>query len=291
MKTRVEKLKTSEKKIKKEKRKKKSKKMIIILLILIVIGFLYGYLIEPRILIVHEKKIITGKIDSSMHGLKIVHFSDLHYGTYYNKKNINKLVKKINATKPDIIVFTGDLVDQSYTLNSEDVKAITKAFNKLDATIDKYAVIGNHDYYLTEVDNILYDSNFKVLINEYDLVYKEGNNPIMIYGVDDVLLGKPNTEKLKDVDNIYKIVLVHEPDYIEEINGADLVLAGHSHNGQVNIPLISKLVLPEGSKDYYKPYYKVNGTNLYISNGVGECIFTIRMFTPPSINLFRLIKK
>ena len=92
----------------------------------------------------------------------------------------------------------------------------------------------------------------------------------------------------------YKIILVHEPDYVDTItskyNNTNLVLAGHSHNGQINIPYIKKLLLPEGSKKYYNNYYKVNNTNLYISSGIGESNINVRFFNKPSINFYRINK-
>ena len=68
------------------------------------------------------------------------------------------------------------------------------------------------------------------------------------------------------------------------------VFAGHSHNGQINIPYIKKLLLPEGSKKYYNNYYKVNNTNLYISSGLGESNINFRLFNKPSINFYRINK-
>ena len=292
-KTRVEKLKKKEKKERKERRKGRRKKMIFIFIFLVIVVTLYSIFLEPRMLFTHEEKIVSEKISDGIHGLKIVQFSDLHYGTYYNKNNLHKLVKRINKLSPDVIVFTGDLVDDNYDLNKDDISYITKEFSKLNAKIGKYAVYGNHDVKLESFNNILYDSSFVLLKNSYDLVYGNDSKPILIYGVDDVLFGHPDISNLKDIqEDIYKIVLVHEPDYIDKIDSnVDLVLAGHSHNKQVNIPLISNFVLPKGAKKYYKSHYRVNDTDLYVSNGVGCGLIQMRLFSPPSISLFRLTKK
>ena len=292
--TRTKKLEEKEKVLKKEKRKKGFKKMLIILLIIIVLGSLYMFFIEPKLLVIHENNLITDKIDNSLHGLKIVQFSDVHFGTSINEKNIKKLVKKINKTKPDIVIFNGDLANNNFT--KEEVDIITSAFKKITATLGKYAVYGNHDYLygLLSYNNIMEDSGFKILKNEYDLIYKGSSTPILIYGVDDVLEGTPDMSKLNEYqNNVYKIVVVHEPDYIDSfnVNSVDLVLSGHSHNGQINIPLLKKLVLPKGSKNYYEPHYLINNTEVYISNGCGCGLISMRLFNLPSINLFRLIKK
>ena len=110
---------------------------------------------------------------------------------------------------------------------------------------------------------------------------------------------KESTEFLKDKKNdekpIYSILLMHEPDYIDDlnINNYDLVLAGHSHNGQVRIPFIGaiKSTLPSGSKKYYDRYYKIKNTDLYISNGIGTSKINFRLFNRPSFNLYRFTNK
>ena len=92
-------------------------------------------------------------------------------------------------------------------------------------------------------------------------------------------------------DISYKIILVHEPDYIDNIltsYNVNLVLAGHSHNGQINIPYIKNFFLPYGSRKYYENYYKVNDTDLYISSGIGESSVNFRLFNKPSINFYRI---
>ena len=281
------------KKEKKERRKKRGKKMLIILLMLTVLAIIYARFVEPNMLLVHEYKIETEKISKKNHGLKIIHFSDLHYGSTITKNNIEKVIAKINFLKPDIVVFTGDLIEENIELNEDEIKYLTEALKSIETKLGKYAVIGNHDFYNEYVDNVLYDSNFKVLNNEYDLIYNKDNTPIVIYGVENTLYGEPKTDKLNnDLDTYYKILLVHEPDYINNItNNFDLVLAGHSHNGQVKIPGLKPFWLPVGSRTYYEPYYKVNNMDLYVSNGIGSSGINLRFASIPSINLFRITKK
>jgi len=91
----------------------------------------------------------------------------------------------------------------------------------------------------------------------------------------------------------YKIILTHEPDYTDTILSKydiNLILSGHSHNGQINIPYLKKLFLPYGSKKYYDNYYKINNTDLFISSGIGESRINMRLFNRPSINFYRINK-
>jgi len=283
-----------------EKRKKRKKfllKFLFTLIFLIVLIVLYARFVEPNLLVVHEKKIVNSRITSNFDGLKIVHFSDLHYGNTITKDTIERVIHKINQLKPDIVVFTGDLVDKDYKTTKEDVKVLTAAFSNIDSVYGKYAVIGNHDFYYESYDNILYDSGFMLLKNTYDTVYNDNQNPMVIYGVDNITYGTPSLEGLKDKkleDMKYKIILVHEGDYVDKIvkdYDVDLILGGHSHNGQIKIPFVKPFILPEGSKKYYDSYYKVKNTDVFISNGIGTSIFNFRLASVPSINFYRLEKK
>ena len=296
MKSRLEKnknLRKKEKEVKKEKRKKKTKKVLVKILLIILLVIIYGFLIEPNILKVNEYKINSNEISDNFHGLKIVHFSDLHYGSTINKNNIDKVIKKINDLEPDVLVFTGDLIEEDYNLSKKDLKNLTKKLSGLNAKLGKYTILGNHDYYNEDYKNIMFDSNFNLLINGYDTIYYKDNNPILIYGLDNITYGNPemvnmNTDETKNIN--FKIVLLHEGDYIKKIDdpSIDLILGGHSHNGQVNI--IKPIYLPIHANTYYDSYYKRENANIYISNGIGTSMIPVRIGSMPSINLYRLNK-
>ena len=90
----------------------------------------------------------------------------------------------------------------------------------------------------------------------------------------------------------YKILLLHEPDTIDNLSERfDLILAGHSHNGQVRLPLIGATILPDGAKRYYEEHYTINNTELFISSGLGTSSLPLRFMNHPSINFYRINKK
>ena len=91
----------------------------------------------------------------------------------------------------------------------------------------------------------------------------------------------------------YNILLVHEPDIINKFDykDYDLILAGHSHGGQVKLPLIGALKYPKGAKKYHNDYYKLKNNDLYISSGIGTSRHNLRLNNKPSINLYRLVNK
>ena len=224
-----------------------------------------------------------------------MHFSDLHYKKIITEERIKELVKEINNTNPDLIIFTGDLLDNLYEINNTDINFLIYELNNLEARYGKFAVLGDQDYSQKDiVSNIYIQSNFMLLNNESKIVYNNSDK-IMLVGTGSYLEGDFNLDNITSLDNdIYKIFLVHEPDSVLNIKNAysdvDLILGGHSINGSLNIPLIKKFLLPEGAIRYYEPYYKLDNTDFYISNGIGVNNVNFRLFNKPSFNLYRLNK-
>ena len=293
----------------KEKHKSRWKKIIIglgICTIIICSILLYSRYISTKGLIIKEYKIVNEKITDNFHGLKIVHISDIHYGTTINKKELTNVVNKINELKPDIVVLTGDLLDKNIEPPANYEKELIETLSKIETTIGKYAINGNHDYNFKNFNTIIEQSGFINLNDNYDQIYKDGNNYILLSGISTNLHGdKTVEEKLENTTtflnsiseeerkNIYKILLVHEPDIIENINSVDfdLVLAGHSHNGQVRLPFIGAIKKVELAEKYYDEHYTINNTELYISGGLGTSVVKFRFFNKPSINFYRITNK
>lgn len=267
------------------------KKFMIIIILLIVGLIFYSRFVATKGLEVKEYEITSNRIPKSYEGLKIIHFSDLHYGTTVYLKELEKLVKEINTFNPDIIFFTGDLIDKNYKVSNKEIDNITKLLNKIDANIVSYAVKGNHDY-TDSYNKIMDNTNFKVLKNEQQLFYYNDITPLLIIGLEDELMGTVDIPKAFENydENNYTILLTHEPDLYEKTKEykSDLVLAGHSHNGQVRIPFIGAVIKVEGAKKYYDEKYLINNTTMYISGGIGTSNYPFRLFNPPSFNFYRL---
>lgn len=278
-------------------------KVILIITSLFIVGlltFLYSRFISTSGFIVKEYKLSNSKIESSYHGFKIVHISDIHYGSIINKKQLDKIVERINLIEPDIVIFTGDLfvVKDELDINLEE---FGKSLSKIKATIGRYAINGNHDYeHIKEYEKVIKLSGFKDINDSYELIYKDSNKPIFLAGMSTNLYGtlstsdkiNPILEELEKVDSTYNILLLHEPDFIKEIDHSkfDLALSGHSHNGQVRFPILGAIYTPIGSKDYYDEHYKLDNTDLYISSGLGTSLLNLRFLNKPSFNYYRLTK-
>ena len=236
-------------------------------------------------------------IDSSFNGTKIIHISDLHYKKIITKKRVKELVKEINRIKPDIVLITGDLVDNDYKLTSHDIKFLIKEFSIIKSKYGVYAILGDNDYLKTDtVKNIYIQSNVTLLDNSYSVVYNENNSTIFIGGVSSYNYDEADIDKVMDYfknnPDMFKIIMVHEGDYISKIldkyNSINMIVSGHSTGGSINIPGIRYLLLPKGGKKYYKGHYKVNNTDIFISNGIGLNKFNFRLFNQPSINFYRI---
>lgn len=293
----AEKIREEEKLEKKKKRRKKLSIFLLIMILIISLMFIYMRFVGTKGLIVREYKVVNEKLPKEFHGFKIVHFSDLHYLSSFDKSNLKKLITKINELKPDIVVFTGDLTDSDTEISSNDLDDIKNLLNKIQITTGLYAIKGNHDYDNNNFEIVFNQTNFKILNNTYDLIYHHGSIPILITGIGSTIQNDydiGSAYSYNEMDSLFTISLLHEADVLDEIissNKVDLALAGHSHNGQIRLPFIGALKTMEGSKKYYNEYYKVNNTDLYISGGLGTSLFKLRFFNHPSINFYRLVEK
>ena len=280
---------------------KKILKWFLIIFIIIFLTIIYARYVGTLGFDTKEYTIKDNNIPEGFDGIKIVHFSDLHYNRAININKVSKIVDEINLINPDIVVFTGDLIDRDVTLSDKDFNDLTNILSKINSKYGKYAIMGNHDidYDIDKVINIYKSSNFKYLDNDYDIIYNKKNEEIFIGGLNSVTHNKDDINKMMSYfkdndDSMYKIILVHEPDISDKIvkdYSVNLILAGHSHNGQVRFPIIGPIYTPPHSKKYYDNYYDINGTNLYISSGIGVSTANYRLWNRPSINFYRINKE
>ncbi len=257
------------------------KKIILIVILLIIFIRFYGV----SQIITKEYSIVDETLPQGFDGMKIVQISDIHYGTTINETSLKKMVKKVNQLKPDIILFTGDLIDVSIN-PTEKIKAeITVNLSKLEATIGKYAIASNEDKNNNDFNDLISKSGFTFLNNESKLIYNDDEEPLELVGFSDT---KSNIE----LSDNYKIALIHRPDDISDIidGNYNLVLAGHTHGGVIRLPFVGGLIYLDGAKNYHNDYYDIEGTKLYISSGLGTSNLNFRLFNQPSISLYRFYK-
>lgn len=249
-----------------------------------------------------EYVIMDKDVPDNFDGLKIVHFSDLHYNRAISLNKVKSIVNEINDINPDIVVFTGDLIDRDAIISDNDYDELANILGNIKSKYGKYAVIGNHDYEKDKdgVIKVFHKADFKYLENSYEIIYNKENEKIFIGGLGNVTHNQEDISKMMEYFNDegnkidYKIILVHEPDIADNIvkdYKVNLILAGHSHNGQVRLPIIGAIYKPPYAKNYYDNYYNLDGTNLYISSGIGVSTINYRLFNHPSINFYRINKE
>ena len=268
---------------------------IIFIVIIITMIFLYAKYIGIKGIEVKEYKVESNILSENFSGVKIVHFSDLLYKSTINDEDVLELVDKINLLKPDIVVFTGDLVNKNIKLNEKEREFLINSLSNINVTIGKYAIYGDYDFEY-EYDYIMSKSDFIILDNEYEEIFYKTNESIYLVGLPSSIkenIYMNDAFKFYDENNRkYVIVLIHDGNtirYIDESNyEVDLILGGHSLNGSIVLPFYGGLFKDKYSYKYVNNYYSKGITNIYISSGLGTNDYKYRFNNKPSFNLYRL---
>lgn len=277
-----------------KKPKNKTKRIllsILSLLILLIIALpFYAWKVEP--FLVHVNHVELGKKNERT-PLNVVQISDLQVSEYYETNRLDKVIEKVNAQKPDILLFTGDLFD-NYSKYPEQSAPMIEKLKAFKANIGKYAVWGNHDYgggAVRVYEDVMSAGGFTVLRNQGETLTLSDGRQVFLGGLDDSLLGNPSvSDTLAYRQNYdYAITMTHEPDVADAFIGTDtqLVLAGHSHGGQVWLPFYPiKNVLAE---KYTRGLYQLDAiTQLYVNTGIGTTSIHARFGVIPEVTQFTI---
>lgn len=258
--------------------------------------YYYARDIEPKMLHINNKTITSAKIPNAFHDFKIVQFSDTHIGFHYTLDQLKDLVAQINKQNPDLIVFTGDLVDEPNTYNWNH--QLITVLRTLTAKQGKYWIYGNHDhggYGTNVVKDTMEQADFQLLQNQHVTLNKD-NDGIILAGIDDLMLGRPDlTKTLKQANpDLFTILLAHEPDFADTSvkYPVNIQLSGHSHGGQVRFPFIGDLYTPAYAEKYVQGKYSFNNGDLllYVSRGIGTTRLPYRFLCKPEFNIYTLKK-
>ncbi|MBT2683578.1 metallophosphoesterase [Bacillus sp. ISL-37] len=259
-------------------------------------SYFYAREVEPRMLDITRHTIKNAALPSGFNGVRVIQFSDTHIGFQYTMEQLKQLITKINKLKPDLIVFTGDLLDDPRHFTEKN-KLISMLSN-LDAPLGKFAVYGNHDHggYGSDLyKQIMEQSGFTLLLNTSANIKLLDGSSIWIAGIDDAMLGKPdlNASMAKIPTNSYTILLSHAPDKAEEAAQfpIQMQMSGHSHGGQIQVPFYGPLVTPPFAEKYVEGFYTVgsnDGLTLYVNRGLGTTRLPFRFLSQPELAIFTL---
>ena len=232
----------------------------------------YSYKIERFWYQIKEVRLKVRNLPSAFKDWKIVQFSDIHLGFHYGVEDLKPVIKMINSLKPDIIFFTGDLIQ----IGNNNPEVSIPLLQELKAQRGgKWAIIGNHDFYTKDqITQVFRSAQFKMLKNTHDFI-ESNQQKLYIAGIDDVMYGEPNigkaVEGLEDDDCV--LLLAHEPDIADESSNYPISaqFSGHSHGGQVRLPFYGPIIRQVLAKKYMDGLYHVgeNKMPLYVNRGIG----------------------
>lgn len=248
--------------------------------------------VEPDELIVQYKTLQDTKIPESMNDVSIAYFTDLQYGKFENKKRTNKFFDKIEHLDPDIIIFGGDLFDESCQMNQEDIDYITSKLSKINAPLGKFCVLGEKDEANNDiVRSILNQSQFEILENKTILLTNQKSDGITL----SALSNTPDPSKITAADTQYNLLVTHMPDTLtnEKLStkSISLALCGHSHGAQITFPVLGGYKTIDGAKSLNRSRAKKISFPYIISSGVGCTHVNLRFMSTPEIYYFMLQSK
>ena len=249
-----------------------------------------AFVVEPHRFRVTRRAITLPRLPRQWDGLTIAHVTDIHLGRLSDLDDARQIVNMTNQLHPDLIVLTGDFVS-----NADSVSlALIEVLRDLRAPMGSYAVLGNHDHWANApgVIAMFEGAGIKFLTNE-NHIFTRGGKALSFGGVDDLMIGHPDVMRtFRGVDkNIPRILLCHNPDYAEIMPAAanvDLMLCGHTHGGQVRIPLIGPLMLPIKHRRYAEGLVDGPQCPVFISRGLGMVSIPVRFNCSPEIPLITL---
>ncbi|CAG9623040.1 metallophosphoesterase [Sutcliffiella rhizosphaerae] len=272
----------------------------LIVFITIVLSLLFFVYFQNNSIVVTNQLVTSEKIPESFRDYKIVHLSDLHSKAF--GRDQNKLVRKVESENPDMIVFTGDLVDS----RKFDADISIKLMEELIDIAPIYYVTGNHEWWSGEyvlIEEKLKGIGVEVMRNTRNEVILN-NESIYIFGIDDPSqFNSPSEQTIVEeaiveatdgnIDESYRVLLSHRPELFSTYvkYKFDLVFSGHAHGGQVRVPFLGGLIAPNQGllPAYTSGKYTVDHTTMIVNRGLGNSIIPLRIFNRPEIVVVTLL--
>jgi uncharacterized protein len=251
-------------------------------------------IIEPNRPQIIRRDISLRRWPIALDGFTIALLSDFHYDPYFSVHPIRAAVKMVNALEPDLIALTGDFVSVPDFGDPEKGAAASEPCAELlrpmKAPYGVWAIMGNHDAFTDpeRVTQSLVGTGLRVLSNQSIPIEHNGGR-FWLAGIDDVLGGSADLDAtLRQIPaGEATVLLAHEPDYADRVARypVDLQLSGHTHGGQIRLPFLRPLYLPELARKYLWGLYSIGNLVLYTNRGIGTVELPVRFNCPPEITL------
>jgi len=254
-----------------------------------------AFVVEPGRLVVNRQELRLPRWPAELSGVRVAFISDLHVGSpHWGRSHLHELVMRVNAEQPDLILLGGDyMINDIWFGSPVAADSIGAELGQLRAPLGVFAVLGNHDWWNNgpKVRAAFEARGVTVLDDEVRRLHFGGKS-FCLLGVRD------ETERLRSAQKELELalpgmpllVLVHEPDIFPLLDErATLTLAGHTHGGQVDLPLIGRPIVPSRFGSRYAAGHVVEGgRHLFVTTGVGTSIIPVRFRVPPEIALLTL---
>jgi predicted MPP superfamily phosphohydrolase len=240
---------------------------------------------------VYDERIWLDALPPAFHGLRIVQISDIHHGLFLPKEWLSEAVRVANRLNPDIIALTGDFVTYSRRM----IGPAAELLGRLRARYGVYAVLGNHDFRVDAgaVTQALKRQRIDVLRNRHVTLWF-GGEAVYLVGVDDYGYGADLRRAVRGVPReAATILMAHNPRVIHlaSRNNVSLVLSGHTHGGQVNLPLLGTVYGRSPERLRYKiGWDRMGATQIYVSRGIGTIVLPWRLRCPAEITNLELLQ-
>jgi predicted MPP superfamily phosphohydrolase len=254
-------------------------------------GWEYASAVEPSWLDIQPVTLTLPRLQRAFDGYRVVQFSDIHMSEWMTRARLAEVVRAVNAQGADLIVMTGDFVSN---LSDEIAQDLIDVLGTLQAPDGAVAVLGNHDHWNDAgvIHQVIKESGMVDLTNTVHTLDR-GGVPLHLAGVDDIW------ERHNRLDDVLAqlpkdgaaVLLAHEPDFADTSAATgrfDLQLSGHSHGGQVIMPLVGPIHLPYLGQKYPLGHYQVGTMIQYTNRGVGMIQPRVRFNCRPEITVFTL---
>ena len=256
-------------------------------------------LVEPMRPIVVRKEICLKRWPARMDGFNIALLSDFHYDPIFSIHPIQSAVEMVNQARPDLVLLTGDFVTSPFfgdrSRGLANAEPCAQLLQKLQAVHGLWAVMGNHDAAAgaAQVTAALQGAGVTVLSNAAAPIEHNGGR-FWLAGVADVLQSSADLHSaLQPIPSDEAVILMaHEPDYADYVARypVDLQVSGHSHGGQMRLPLLPPLYLPPLGRKYINGMYSIRELSLYTNVGLGTINLPVRLNCPPEVTLITVCR-
>jgi hypothetical protein len=275
---------------------------------------LYSSEIERHWIEVNEREVTLTGLPKVFDGMRIVQLSDIHLDEFTEPFFLRRVIDRVNRMKPDAIFLTGDFVTEnpfprrySSTAFANTARRFGRgaAWQCADMLRELncrklYAILGNHDIAVgaKQVTEALTINGITMLRNSFLPIERSGGR-LWLAGLDDPVEGKPDPDlaippSIRNVPNEPVVLMCHAPDYVDLLRAhpagqaVSLMLSGHTHGGQIRLPLVGALELPSWGKKYVEGWFRFGALQLHVNRGIGTVGVPFRLNCPPEITLITL---